>query len=544
MRKGGIPAGWIRTAADRQAVREGCYVDQAAGRRVIGFIEKFCRHSKGKWAGQPFTLQPWQRQVVLELFSWMRPDGSRRFRVAYLEIPKKSGKTTLAAALSLYLLLGDDEPGAVVVNAAVDRSQASLVFDEAGAMVRASAPLRAAAEIVDSRKTIVHARSGSKYHALSADADTKEGLNISGTIIDELHAHPSRELFDTLLHAGAARRQPLSIVITTAGVYDPASIGWEMHERAGLVLDGTSEDWALFARVWAADPAADWTDPATWRTANPSLGVTIAEAELADQVRAARFSPALEAAFKRYRLNVWTQQRTGWLALEAWDASAGHPIEEDSLVRPAFGGIDLASVADMSACAWLRRCPHDETAVDVVLRCWLPEDTLRASKNASLYETWRRAGVLTVTAGAVQDHGFLIRQVLEDAQRFGCESIGLDRAWQGLNVAQALADQGLAVFPVGMGFFSQGPLVAELERLVLAGKLHHGGHPILRWAVDGVEMKVDPAGNRKPARDTRDRKIDALVAVLLALDRWCRQQKAAAAPEPAYQMLVLDGVRR
>ena len=538
--KARIPAGWVRTAADRRAVAEGCYVDRAAGERVIGFIEGFCRHSKGVWAGQAFTLQPWQRAVVLELFAWRRADGSRRFRVAYLEVPKKSGKTTLCAALSLCLLLGDDEPGAVVVNAAVDRSQASLVFDEAASMVRASASLRAALETIDSRKTIVHRASGSKYYALSADADTKEGLNISGTIIDELHAHPSRLLFDTLLHAGAARRQPLSITITTAGVFDPGSIGWEMHERAGQVLDGTSEDWAFFARIWAADPAADWTDPATWRTANPSLGVTIAEAELADQCRAARFSPGLEAAFKRYRLNIWTQARTGWLSLEAWDASAGHPVDEDAPVRPAFGGIDLASVSDMSACAWLRRCPHDEGAVDVVLRCWLPEETLRSSKHAGLYETWRRSGHLTVTPGAVQDHGFLIRTVLEDARRFGCDSIGLDRAWQGLNVAQALADEALNIYPVGMGYYSLGPLTAELERLVLAGKLHHGGHPILRWAVDGVEMLTDPAGNRKPARDSRDRKIDALVAVLLALDRWCRQQKPEPAPaEPQYTMLIL-----
>jgi phage terminase large subunit-like protein len=438
------------------------------------------------------------------------------------------------------LTIGDHEPGAVVVNAAVDRSQAFLVFDEAASMVRASADLRAVAEIVDSRKTIVHRASGSKYCALSADTDTKEGLNIHGTVLDELHAHPNREMFDVLQHAGAARRQPLAIVITTAGVYDPASVGWETHERARQVLEGVSDDWAFFARIWAADPAADWTSPRTWRAANPSFGVTIAEDELRDQCVAAQSSPALENVFKRYRLNFWTRQVERWLPVSTWDASAGHPIADDAPVGSrAFGGVDLASVSDMSALAWLSRCPHDESAVDVRLRCWLPEATLATAKNAPLYEIWQRSGHLTITPGTATDYDVIASAILADAARLGCDSLAIDALFQGLGVARALEDQGVAVYPCRMGFLSLSPLVAELERLILTGKLHHGGHPILRWAVDTVTMKRDAAGNRKPSREQRDTKIDALIATLLALDRWARK----SAPVVEESVYLTHGVR-
>lgn len=519
---------WIHTAADERAVAGGCWFDLAAAEHVRAFFARFLRHSKGVWAGQPFELLDWQwRDVIAPLFGWKRADGSRRYRRGYVEVPKKNGKSTLAAGVSLYLLVGDREPGAEVANAACDRGQAAIVFDEAAAMVRSSPELSAVLELIDSRKTIVHRASGSKYHALSADVPTKEGLNLSGLVVDELHAHPSRDLFDTLLHSGAARRQPLALSITTAGIYDPTSIGWEQHEYARQVLDGALEDPAFFAYIRAADPAADWTDPAVWQAANPSLGVTVQESELAEACRAAQFSPSLELVFRRYRLNQWTQQAERWLPLSTWDASAGHPINEAAYAGGrACGGIDLAAVSDLSAAAWLLPCPHDRDAVDVVVRCWLPEGAIAASRNRPLYEQWRRDGVLRTTPGTTTDYAFIVQTLLEDVKRFGCDSIGLDRLFQGLSVGQALGEADLEVFPVGMGFLSMAPLVSELERLVLSGKLHHGGHSILRWCVDGVEMKVDPAGNRKPSREHRATKIDALVAVLLALDRWLRRTRA------------------
>lgn len=507
----------------------GYTFDLAAAERVRTFCRDFTRHSKGMWAGQAFDLLPWQfDDVVGPLFGWKRPDGTRRYRRAWIEIPKKNGKSTLCSALSLCLLVGDGEPGAVVANAAIDRSQSTIVFDEAAEMVRSSGDLSAVLDVIDSRKTIVHRDTASKYFAMSADVEQKEGLNLSGLVFDEMHAQRNRHLFDALLHAGAARRQPLALMITTAGLYDPNAIGWQQHEYARQVLDGTVEDLACFAYIRAAAPEADWTDPAVWAAANPSIGVTVTLDELGEQCRAAQQSPAQENTFRRYRLNQWTQQIERWLPLTVWDASAGHPIDEHAYrgVR-ACGGIDLASVSDLSAAAWLLPCPHDPEAIDVVIRAWLPEDTLRTAKRRPQYLQWQRAGVLAATPGKTTDYTFIRAQVLADAAVFTCDSLAIDRLFQGLGLAQSLSDEGLNVYPCGMGFLSMSPLVSELERLVLSGRLHHGMHPMLRAAVDGVEMRIDAAGNRKPARENREVKIDALVAVLLALDRWLRRSPAA-----------------
>jgi phage terminase large subunit-like protein len=504
---------WIRSAADARAVALGYTFDESAADAVRRFAAEFCRHSQGVWAGQPFDLQPWQyANVVAPLFGWKRPDGTRRYRRAHIEIGKKNGKSALASMLSLYLLVADNEPGAVVGNVGVDREQGAIVLD-----------------VIDSRKTIAHPASGSKYFALSADVPSQEGKNFSALVLDELHRWRN-DMFTVLYHSGAARRQPCSIAITTAGTHDPTSVGWQQHEYARQVLDGTIEDLAFFAYIRAADPAADWTDPATWAAANPSIGVTVFAEELAEQCAAAQHSIGLENAFKRYRLNLWTQSTEAWLPLTTFDASAGHAIDEAAYVGTPFsGGIDVGAVADLSVVAELFVCPQDPAALDLVLRCFLPAAALRAGPNALVYQQWARDGWLTVTPGDISDETVLVSTVVTDAATFGCTSIGIDRLFQAMRLSQDLAGHGLAMFPVGMGTMTLSPLVTELEKMILGKTFHHGGHPILRAAVDAVEMELDAAGNRKPGRSDRTKKIDALMAVLIALDR---QLRAPAVPAP------------
>ena len=536
----GWEAAWMRSTADVRATLHGCWFDLAAAERVREFFATFLRHTKGKWQGEPFVLLPWQWEgVIAPLFGWRRADGTRRFRRAYVSTAKKSGKSELASGIALYLLVAGDDKAPEIYLTARDRWQASICFENAARMVRQSPALRSRLEIVDSRKLITFAAQMGKLEALSADAPKSEGVSAVCVVYDELHVQ-DRGLFDALQYAGAARSQPLQIAITTAGVYDETTIGWQQYTYARGVLDGTIEDDGFFAAIWEAPRDADWSDPQVWALGNPSLGVTVQADELAEACQAAHASPSSESSFRRYRLNQWVQQRDRWLPLATWDLSAGHAIDAETPGGPAFGGCDLASVSDMSAAVWLRPCPHEAGAWDVVCRCWLPEATLRSSRNAPLYATWAQDGYLTVLPGAVQDHAFIIDTLTQDAARFGAASLALDRAFEGLTVGRGLADAGLAVYPVGMGFFSMGPLVAELERLVLSGKLHHGGHPILRWCVDGVEMKTDPAGNRKPARDAREKKIDALIACLLALDRALRHQ-AEPAPDPDYSPLSIWG---
>lgn len=515
---------WVRTAADALAVERGCYFDLKAAKRVRDFFRTFLRHSKGVFSGQPFELQPWQwSDVVAPLFGWKRADGSRRYRRAYIEIPKKNGKSALCSGISLYLLVGDGEAGAVVANAACDRSQAGIVFDEAAEMVRSSPDLAGALEVIDSRKTIVDRAHGGRYYAMSADVPQKEGLNISGLVTDELHAQRSREMSDTLLHAGAARRQPLSVTITTAGVYDPGSIGWETHEYARQVLDGTIEDDAFFAYIKAAPADADWTDPATWRAANPSIGVTVHEGELAEQCKAAQFSVALQNVFRRYRLNQWTSQASRWIDLALWDANDVHPIAPDTLPRKCWGGLDVAAVSDLTAEVLLFPCQSDPAALDVLARFWLPENVLRESKHRALYQQWLSGGWLTLTPGDVVDYAFVQAQVVADAARYGLVDLAIDRLFQGQQLATDLQDEEIAVFPFGQGFLSFAAPMVEFQRRLEAKRLHHGANPILRWMADHVVVRTDPAGNLKPDRQRSSEKIDGVVALVMALDRAIRQ---------------------
>lgn len=541
-RKPRVPSRWIRSVADERAVAAGYTFDERAAERVATFSREFCRHHQGKlWAGQPFDLLPWQyNDLVAPLYGWMRPDGTRRYRRAHVEIPKKNGKSSIASMLSLYHLIADGEPGAVVGCAAVDREQAGIVFDAAAAMVRASSDLAAALDVIDSRKTIVHPASTSKYSALSADVASKEGLNLAALILDELHRWRG-DMFTTLQYAGAARRQPMFIAITTAGVYDETAIGWQQHQYAEGVLEGAIEDLGFFALICSADPAADWTDPETWAAANPSIGVTVTREELAEQCAAAQHSVSLENAFRRYRLNQWVQSTERWIPLTTFDLSAGHNIDEAAYVgKPFVAGIDLGGVADLSVVAELFQCPHDPAALDVVLRCFLPAEALKSGPNALLYQQWARDGHLIVTPGAVSDEPAIVATIKADAARCGCSSIAIDRLFQAMRLSQDLAAAGLQVFGAGMGTLTLSPLVDEAERRILSKTLHHGAHPILRAAVDAVQMEVDSAGNRKPSRANRNKKIDALVAVLLGLDRHLRAPATSAVQDFPYNTREIE----
>jgi phage terminase large subunit-like protein len=532
---------WIRSEADERRVEAGHYFDERDPERFCEFGYEFGRHYQGDWAGRPFELQEWQyRDIVAPIYGWKLPDGRRCFFDAYIEIVKKMGKTTLGRIMAMYGLIADGEPGAVVGLVAVDRAQGGLLYDGIAATVRL-VPELSCLDVIESQKRIVHRATNSTLFVLSADAPSKEGLNISTLIRDELHAWPRGTMFETLRYAGAARRQPLFVSITTAGIYDPTSIGWQQHEYARKVLDGTIVDLNFFSYICAADPADDWTSPDTWKKANPSLGVTVRFDELEAQCRAAQHSVGLENSFKRYRLNIWTQSTERWLPLSTFDASAGHPIVEAEYEgRKFYGGIDLGSVSDLSVAALLFDCPHTPGAVDVVLRAFLPAAALRDGKNAGLYQQWERDGWLTVTPGNITDEGMIVSALVADRQRFGCHSVAIDRLFQAMRLSADLAAQGLEVFPCGMGTLSLSPLVTELEKLILSKRFHHGGHPILRAAVDAVEMEIDSAGNRKPSRRDRGKKIDALIACLLGLDRKLR---TVDTPAPSPSLYFMGGAR-
>lgn len=530
----------MQTAADVRAADEGCYFDPGAAERVRVFFDKFLRHSKGRWAGKPFGLLDWQwHDVVRPLFGWKRADGKRRFRRAYIEIPKKNGKSTLCAGFGLYFLVADGEAGAEVYSAAADRDQAAIVHNEAAEMVKASPELSSHIQVVQATKRLVFPRTRSVYKALSAEAPTKEGLNIHALIFDELHAQPNRVLWDTLEYGGAAREQPMVLAITTAG-WDRHSICWEVHSYARQILDGALDATEFFAYIRAADEGDEWTDPVTWRKANPSLGITIDETEFSEACEQAKAMPTKENAFKRYRLNIWTEQEVRWLPMAKWDACGGEDVDPKTLLgKPCFAGLDLSTTTDVTAFAMVFRLTDGRYAV--LPHFWVPRESAqsREKKDKVPYLTWARQGFVTLTDGevvnydyiraAVSGPGALEADAAERAKAAGWPAEGFaeqymirEIAFDRFNASQLvtqLTGDGHEMVPFGQGFVSMGAPARELEKLVTAGKLVHFGNPVLRWMASNCCAEIDAAGNIKASKKKSTEKIDGIIALLMGLGR-------------------------
>jgi phage terminase large subunit-like protein len=357
---------------------------------------------------------------------------------------------------------------------------------------------------------------------------TKEGLNISALVVDELHSIQNRAQWATLAYGGASRRQPFLLSISTAGIYDPASIGHEQYDYARRVKSGELEDWSFFSLIYEAVADADWTKPATWKAANPSYGVTVKVAQLEEECREAQESPAKQNDFLRYRLNIWVQQNTRAIDLAVWDENHTHAIDLSD-GRPVYGGLDLGGSSDVSAWVLVATCADDPEAVDVLCRFWLPEDTLNGKhQNAGLYRQWAKAGLLQTTPGGVTDERFIQQQIVEDAQRVRFVDGNIDRLFQGMRMTQELQDEGVMLLPFGQGFMSLAAPTKKLLDLITGRRFHHGGHPILRWMADNVVLKRDAAGNGKFDKEKSAQKIDGLCAAVNAIDRWARHLASEA----------------
>lgn len=498
------------------------YYDKDAADYAVNFIECLS-HTKGKWSGKPFELIDWQEQIIRDIFGTLKPNGYRQFNTAYIEIPKKMGKSELAAAVALLLCCGDGEERAEVYGCAADRQQASIVFEVAADMVRMSQALSKRVKILSATKRIVFQPTNSFYQVLSAEAYSKHGFNIHGVVFDELHTQPNRKLFDVMTKgSGDARTQPLYFLITTAGS-DTKSICYETHQKAKDLLEGRKVDPTFYPVIYGADESDDWTDPKVWKKANPSLGITVGIDKVKAACESAKQNPAEENTFRQLRLNQWVKQAVRWMPMDKWDKCAFAVNEEDLLGRVCYGGLDLSSSIDITAFV-LVFPPEDEDDKYVVLPYfWLPEETLnlRVNRDHVPYDVWEKQGYLKTTEGNVVHYGFIEKFIESLGEKYNIREIAFDR-WGAVQMVQNLEGMGFTVVPFGQGFKDMSPPTKELMKLTLEEKVAHGGHPVLRWMMDNIFIRTDPAGNIKPDKEKSTEKIDGAVATIMALDRAIR----------------------
>lgn len=503
--------------------------DEAAADFAVAFIENLC-HTKGTWAGRPFELIDWQEQIIRDLFGILKPNGYRQFNTAYVEIPKKMGKSELAAAIALLLTCGDGEERAEVYGCAADRQQASIVFEVAADMVRMCPSLNRRVKILTASKRIVYEPSNSFYQVLSAEAYSKHGFNIHGVIFDELHTQPNRKLFDVMTKgSGDARMQPLYFLITTAGT-DTNSICYETHQKAIDIIEGRKKDPTFYPVIYGASESDDWTDPKVWKKANPSLGITVGIDKVKAACESAKQNPGEENSFRQLRLNQWVKQAVRWMPMDKWDKCAFAVDESELEGRVCYGGLDLSSSTDITAFV-LVFPPLDEDDKYIILPYfWIPEDnlTLRVNRDHVPYDAWERQGTLQTTEGNVIHYGFIEKFIEQLGERFNIREIAFDR-WGAVQMVQNLEGMGFTVVPFGQGFKDMSPPTKELMKLTLEEKIAHGGHPVLRWMMDNIFIRTDPAGNIKPDKEKSTEKIDGAVATIMALDRAIRCGVSAGA---------------
>jgi phage terminase large subunit-like protein len=489
---------------------------------------KALHHVAGKWAGKPFIPDSWEIAYILApVFGWVRWDDEaddwvRVIRDLYVDVPRKNGKSLLCAAIAIYMCCADGEAGAQVVTAATTQDQAKFVFTPIKTLAERSPALRD--RVTPYQTKIVHPRSGSYIEVISAVADAQHGANIHCCIIDELHVHKSPTLVETLETGRGSRTQPLSVIITTADSGRPNTIYDRKRDYVERLARRTIRDENVFGVVWCAARDDDPYAEATWKKANPGYGVSPSRAYLAAESKKASNSPADLAQFLRLHLGIRTRQHTRYITMDTWDANASMVDSLRLLDRPCYGGLDLASVSDMTALCWLfpdRDVEHP--GFDAVWRFWVPEAAMeklddRTAGNAS---QWIRDGWLRTTPGNVTDYQRVRADINADATGFDVQSIAFDR-WNASQLSIDLMGDGFRMVQVGQGFASMSSPLKEVQRLLLAGSperplLRHGGSPVMRWMTDNLAVQTDAAGNVKPDRANARDKIDGWSALLDAM---------------------------
>ena len=500
------------------------HYDKKKADRAVKFIEML-PHTKGEWEGRPFWLLPWQEQIIRDLFGIVKADGFRQFRTAYIEIPKKQGKSELAAAIALYLLYADHEPSAEVFSAAADRQQASIVFDVAKRMVEMTPGLQKRSKVMSATKRIVNYSNAGYYQVVSADVGGKHGYSISGLVFDEIHNQPNRKLWDVLTKgSGDARRQALHVAITTAGT-DRNSICFELHTKALDILSDRKVDPTFYPVVYSLPMDADWQDEKNWYKVNPSLGYTVPIERMREAYLQSQDNPAEENVFRTLRLCQWVGSTVQWIPDHIYDLG-NQPIDKHALRRrDCYAGLDLSSSGDITALVLMFPPRTDDEKYIMLPYFWVPEDTVpkRVQQTSVPYDNWVVQGYVQATPGNVIDYAYIQNTIGELSYKYHIREIAFDR-WGSNMLVERLSEMGLTVVPFGQGYKDMSPASRAFYEELMKGNIIHGGNPVMKWMCGNVVIEQDPAGNIKPTKAKSKDKIDGVVAAIMALDRCIRHE--------------------
>jgi phage terminase large subunit-like protein len=487
---------------------------------VVKFIQLL--HHTGDFYGQKFNLLDWEHQIISDVYGTVKDTGYRTYRYAYLEIPKKNGKTELVAALAAYHLYNDPPSGQIYCCAA-EKEQAALVYQATKAMIEQDKVLAKMVDIVDSKKLIVNKRTGTFIKVLSAEAYSKHGINPTVVIFDELHAQQSRELWDTMTFgAGSARKEPLWWVITTAGEDpDRASIGWEVHEYARKVRDGEIDDPTWYARLYNAPDDADIYDEELWYKVNPSLGCTIDIEAVREEAIGARNDLGKERLFRWLRLNQWISvKKLGWLPLTLWDSTAGTWSPAELVGKKCYAGLDLSAITDLTGLVLLFPPQRDVPDWRFICEAWIPEEKIkeRRERDNVPYDRWVQEHHLHTTPGDAVDYEFIEARIIALSKQYKLESLCPD-PWNSHMLTQRLEKTGINIVEIPQNMQNMSPAMKEIERLMRSQLITHDKNPVARWCFGNVNIAIDGNENIKPMKNKSRDRIDITVALINAMAR-------------------------
>lgn len=489
------------------------FFDDKAANKAISFIEKFCTHTKGDLAGEPLLLEPFQKKIVGDLFGWKnKKTNLRQYKVALIQLPRKNGKTTLAAGIICYCLFSLKERGNELYAAAGDRGQANIIFSIVSQMVLQNQHLSERANVF--RNSIVNESKGNYFQAISSDSKTKHGFSAGVVVMDELHVQKNRDLYDTLLTSTGARSEPLFISITTSG-YDKQSIGYEIYSYAKKVKDKVIKDDSFYPCIFEADKDDDITLESTWIKANPNYGVSLRKDYMQRESQRAKDVPSYLNTFKRLHLNIWTDSHSAWLTSGEWDAC--HQDFDYSILegKECWGGLDLASTRDLTAFVLLFNVDGKFVFIPYI---FIPEENAkkRSERDGVDYVSWLRDKHIYATSGDVADYSFIRAKINELSLKYRIQSVCYDR-WGASQLIVDLGNDGCNLDPFGQGFVSMSMPTKTLEAEILAKNIIHNNNPCMNWCMSNVALQEDPAGNIKIAKNKSKEKVDPVVALVMAL---------------------------